>query len=156
MTGFSPAIIRPRDMGACRRVRECTCSSNSTRASGRGRKNLPWKVKPKNSNPPATALTPDLGLSHFQPDVGGHFSNKGVSGLSFKTGASEDHEVIGLANEPETGLFNHDIEAMEVGVGKEGGSPRLGAKAMPQARTCSSAGAIDTMIDTDSPRTNAS
>jgi len=37
-----------------------------------------------------------------------------------------------------------------------GGIPRLGAMAMPQARTCSGPGAIDTMIDPDSPRTNTS
>ena len=69
--------------------------------------------------PSCHGMNPGLRLSHLQPDIEEHFSDKGIGNLSFQAGAGEDHEVIGVANEPEPGLLDHDIEAMEVDVGKE-------------------------------------
>src|SRR5687768_9431406 len=60
MTGLRSAIIWSRETGALRRVRARTRSLNLSRALGRGRRNLPLKAKPRNSNPSATLTTPDF------------------------------------------------------------------------------------------------
>ena len=79
-------------MGACRRVRERTRSLNLSRAVGRGPKEPPVEGETQELEPSCHGMNSELGLSHFQPDVGEHFSDEGIGGLGLQAGAGEDQK----------------------------------------------------------------
>ena len=57
------------EMGALRRVQDRTRSLKSASARGRGRRNLPWKVKRKNSKPLLTRRTPVFASATSRPGL---------------------------------------------------------------------------------------
>jgi len=47
-------------------------------------------------------------------------ANEDIGRLSFDPALGQDHEVVGVTNEPETGPSHFDVKAVEVDVGKKG------------------------------------
>lgn len=75
--------------------------------------------EPQELEPVLHAHDAGLGLGHGKPDVTQDRAHQAISGLNLPASVGQDHEVIGIADQPEPGCSHFDIEPVEVDVGEE-------------------------------------
>ena len=107
------------ETGPGRRVRDRTRSLKLARARGRGRRNLPRTLNPRNSNPSSPDTMPDLVSDTSSPMSARIGPHQAIGGLDLPASISQDHEVIGVTDQPEPGCSHLDVEPVEVDVGEQ-------------------------------------
>jgi len=107
------------ETGAWRRVRERTRSLKLLRERGRGRRNLPRTLNPRNSNPSFTRPIFDL-VSDTSSPMSARMAHQAIGGLDLPTSIGQDYKVIGITDQPEPGCPNFCVEPVEVDVGEQG------------------------------------
>ena len=60
-----------------------------------------------------------LGLGHLEPDIAQNRTHQVVGSLDLAASVSQNHEVIGVMDQPKTGCPHLYIEPVEVDVGQQ-------------------------------------
>jgi hypothetical protein len=60
-----------------------------------------------------------LGIGHLESNIRKNAADKTVSGLGLPTSVGQDHEIVGVTDQPETGCPHFHIEPVKVDIGQQ-------------------------------------